>query len=74
VYANSLIGVGIASSLYHASRGKLRKYLRWVDYTMIATTTIVSSTLLNPSPNSSLTKYNRLNLVMWTVSLKGSKE
>ncbi|KAL0799990.1 hypothetical protein Bca101_055165 [Brassica carinata] len=29
VYANSLIGVGIASSLYHASRGKLRKYLRW---------------------------------------------
>lgn len=56
-YANSLIGVGIASSLYHASRGKLRKYLRWVDYTMIATTTIVSSIsstlLLNPSPNPS---------------------
>lgn len=46
MYANSLIGVGIASSLYHASRGKLRKYLRWVDYTMIATTTIVSTTLL----------------------------
>lgn len=53
VYANSLIGVGIASSLYHASRGKLRKYLRWVDYTMIATTTIVSASLLNPSLNSS---------------------
>lgn len=42
VYANSLIGVGIASSLYHSSRGKIRKYLRWADYTMIATATIVS--------------------------------
>lgn len=42
LYANSLIGVGVASSLYHSSRGKLRKYLRWVDYTMIATTTVVS--------------------------------
>ncbi|CAA0328619.1 hypothetical protein AtEden1_Chr1g0071651 [Arabidopsis thaliana] len=40
VYANSLIGVGIASSLYHSSRGKFRKYLRWADYTMIATATI----------------------------------
>ncbi|KAH0868572.1 hypothetical protein HID58_075594, partial [Brassica napus] len=51
VYANSLIGVGIASSLYHASRGKLRKYLRWLDYTMIATTTIcLSRALRNENP------------------------
>lgn len=42
LYANSLIGVGVASSLYHSSRGKLRKYLRWADYTMIATATVVS--------------------------------
>ncbi|KAE8732065.1 hypothetical protein F3Y22_tig00002237pilonHSYRG00137 [Hibiscus syriacus] len=28
LYANSLIGVGVASTLYHSSRGKLRKYLR----------------------------------------------
>ncbi|GMP59202.1 hypothetical protein CsSME_00022578 [Camellia sinensis var. sinensis] len=41
IYANSLIGVGVASSLYHASRGKLKKYMRWADYTMIATTTMV---------------------------------
>ncbi|KAL7090842.1 hypothetical protein ACP275_12G067600 [Erythranthe tilingii] len=40
IYANSLIGVGVASSFYHASRGKMRKYLRWADYTMIATTTV----------------------------------
>ncbi|MCH97460.1 hypothetical protein A2U01_0018455, partial [Trifolium medium] len=40
LYANSLIGVGVASSMYHCSRGKLRKYLRWLDYTMIATTTV----------------------------------
>uniref|UniRef100_A0A804JXQ4 Uncharacterized protein n=1 Tax=Musa acuminata subsp. malaccensis TaxID=214687 RepID=A0A804JXQ4_MUSAM len=42
LYANSLIGVGIASSLYHSSRGVLRKYLRWADYTMIAATTLVA--------------------------------
>ncbi|XP_034700622.1 uncharacterized protein LOC117925657 isoform X2 [Vitis riparia] len=42
LYANSLIGVGIASGLYHSSRGKLRKYLRWADYTMIATATVVA--------------------------------
>jgi predicted membrane channel-forming protein YqfA (hemolysin III family) len=42
LYANSLIGVGVVSSLYHSSRGKLRKYLRWFDYTMIATATVVS--------------------------------
>lgn len=51
LYANSLIGVGVASSLYHSSRGKLRKYLRWVDYTMIATTTVfLSRALRNENP------------------------
>lgn len=64
VYANSLIGVGIASSLYHASRGKLRKYLRWVDYTMIATTTIVSCSLGNPSPYPSSMKLTIL-IQLW---------
>lgn len=46
LYANSLIGVGVASSMYHASRGKVRKYLRWVDYTMIATATVCLSRAL----------------------------
>ncbi|XP_065854883.1 uncharacterized protein [Euphorbia lathyris] len=46
LYANSLIGVGVASSLYHSSRGKIRKYLRWVDYTMIATATVCLSRAL----------------------------
>ncbi|KAM1190261.1 hypothetical protein ACFX13_011156 [Malus domestica] len=51
LYANSLIGVGVASSLYHSSRGKLRKYLRWADYTMIATTTVcLSRALRNENP------------------------
>ncbi|PON98140.1 fold protein [Trema orientale] len=51
LYANSLIGVGVASSLYHSSRGKLRKYLRWVDYTMIATATVcLSRALRNENP------------------------
>jgi predicted membrane channel-forming protein YqfA (hemolysin III family) len=42
IYANSLVGVGIASGLYHSSKGEVRKILRWADYTMIATTTLVS--------------------------------
>lgn len=51
LYANSLIGVGVASSLYHASRGRLRKYLRWADYTMIATATMcLSRALRNENP------------------------
>ncbi|KAM7484658.1 hypothetical protein LguiA_000667 [Lonicera macranthoides] len=51
LYANSLIGVGVASSLYHASRGKLRKYLRWADYTTIATATVcLSRALRNENP------------------------
>ncbi|CAA3023542.1 Hypothetical predicted protein [Olea europaea subsp. europaea] len=51
LYANSLIGVGIASSVYHASRGKLRRYLRWADYTMIATATVcLSRALRNENP------------------------
>ncbi|XP_022776422.1 uncharacterized protein LOC111318052 isoform X2 [Durio zibethinus] len=51
LYANSLIGVGVASTLYHSSRGKLRKYLRWADYTMIATATVcLSRALRNENP------------------------
>ncbi|KAK7310098.1 hypothetical protein RJT34_07363 [Clitoria ternatea] len=46
LYANSLIGVGLASSMYHSSRGNLRKFLRWVDYTMIATATLCLSNAL----------------------------
>ncbi|XP_076932993.1 uncharacterized protein LOC143598735 [Bidens hawaiensis] len=46
LYANSLIGVGIASSLYHSSKGRWRKYLRWADYTMIATATVCLSRAL----------------------------
>ncbi|CDP04691.1 unnamed protein product [Coffea canephora] len=43
----SYIFTWLASSLYHASRGKLRKYLRWADYTMIATTTVCLSSALH---------------------------
>jgi len=51
LYANSLIGVGVASSLYHTSRGRLRKYLRWVDYSMIASSTVcLSRAIRNENP------------------------
>lgn len=51
IYANSLIGVGVTSSFYHASKGKLKSYLRWADYTMIAATTVcLSRALRNENP------------------------
>lgn len=51
LYANSLVGVGVASSLYHSSRGRLRRYLRWLDYTMIAATSVcLSRALRNENP------------------------
>eukprot|EP01018_Ginkgo_biloba_P006029 Gb_39163 [translate_table: standard] len=51
LYANSLVGVGIASSLYHSSRGEVRKYFKWADYAMIATTTVcLSRALRNDNP------------------------
>ncbi|XVE63970.1 hypothetical protein DITRI_Ditri07aG0063500 [Diplodiscus trichospermus] len=43
LYANSLVGVGVASTLHHSSRGKLRRYLRRAYYTMISTATVVCS-------------------------------
>ncbi|XP_057858876.1 uncharacterized protein LOC131067761 isoform X1 [Cryptomeria japonica] len=52
-YANSLIAVGVTSSLYHTSRGDARKYFRWADYAMIATTTICLTTALrNDNPKT----------------------
>ncbi|PKI44230.1 hypothetical protein CRG98_035304 [Punica granatum] len=51
LYANALIGVGMASSLYHCSRGKLRRFFRWADYTMIATTAVcLSRAIRNENP------------------------
>ncbi|KAG0616890.1 hypothetical protein M758_5G149300 [Ceratodon purpureus] len=46
MYGNSIIGVGIASSLYHSSRGDARKILRFCDYAMIATSTLCLSSAL----------------------------
>uniref|UniRef100_A0A7I4EH99 Uncharacterized protein n=1 Tax=Physcomitrium patens TaxID=3218 RepID=A0A7I4EH99_PHYPA len=42
MYSNSLIGVGLASTLYHTSRGEVRKSTRWGDYAMIATSTLAT--------------------------------
>ncbi|XP_044489181.1 uncharacterized protein LOC123213743 [Mangifera indica] len=51
LYANSLIGVGVTSSVYHCSKGRLRKYFRWADYTMIAAATVcLSRALRDESP------------------------
>ncbi|XP_024363203.1 uncharacterized protein [Physcomitrium patens] len=46
MFGNSIIGVGIASSLYHSSRGDARKILRFCDYAMIATSTLCLSSAL----------------------------
>ncbi|KAM0952695.1 hypothetical protein DsansV1_C02g0015861 [Dioscorea sansibarensis] len=47
LYANSLIGVGLVSSLYHFSRGAVRKIFRWADYTTIAATSMCLSTAVS---------------------------
>ncbi|OEL13629.1 hypothetical protein BAE44_0025352, partial [Dichanthelium oligosanthes] len=48
---NSLVGVGLALNLYHSSKAETRKFLRWADDTMIATTTLcLSRALRNENP------------------------
>ncbi|EPS57445.1 hypothetical protein M569_17372, partial [Genlisea aurea] len=54
IYASSLVGVGVASSLYHASNGEWRKYLRWADYTMIATASVCLSRALKNENSKAL--------------------
>ncbi|KAM7270862.1 hypothetical protein ACFE04_030076 [Oxalis oulophora] len=55
LYANSLIGVGVASSLYHSSRGNVRRYLRWADYTMIAAASVCLSRAISNENSKILT-------------------
>ncbi|KAK1390072.1 Cytosolic fe-s cluster assembly factor nar1 [Heracleum sosnowskyi] len=62
IYANSLIGVGVASSLYHVSRGSMRKYTRWADYTMIATATVCLSRALRDENSKLLMAVSALAL------------
>ncbi|CAK9210692.1 unnamed protein product [Sphagnum jensenii] len=53
LYANSVIGVGMASTMYHVSRGEARKYTRWGDYAMIAASTLCLSTAIKRECNFS---------------------
>jgi predicted membrane channel-forming protein YqfA (hemolysin III family) len=53
LYANSIIGVGMASTMYHISRGEARKYTRWGDYAMIAASTLCLSTAIKRECNFS---------------------
>ncbi|KAH7307281.1 hypothetical protein KP509_22G052500 [Ceratopteris richardii] len=40
MYADSIIGIGVASSLYHTSRGEIRRVFRWGDHVMISASTL----------------------------------
>eukprot|EP00249_Psilotum_nudum_P008293 c21174_g1_i1 orf=243-1064(-) len=40
LYANSIVGIGLTSSLYHGTRGEARKIFRHGDHTMIATSAV----------------------------------
>lgn len=46
MYADSVVGVGIASGFYHSSKGGARQLFRWGDYAMIATSTLFLSRAL----------------------------
>eukprot|EP00898_Chlorokybus_atmophyticus_P002294 jgi/Chlat1/3065/Chrsp21S03383 len=48
LFANSLYGVGIASCAYHTSTGKARPKFRWLDYCMVATSTVFLVNALAP--------------------------
>eukprot|EP00252_Welwitschia_mirabilis_P012810 TRINITY_DN28344_c0_g1_i1.p1 TRINITY_DN28344_c0_g1~~TRINITY_DN28344_c0_g1_i1.p1 ORF type:complete len:275 (+),score=58.66 TRINITY_DN28344_c0_g1_i1:33-857(+) len=52
LYANSLVGVGVASSMYHMSRGESRKLWRWADYAMIAMASVSLSTAVRQNPGA----------------------
>ncbi|KAI5075402.1 hypothetical protein GOP47_0009478, partial [Adiantum capillus-veneris] len=46
LYADSIVGVGLASSFYHSSKGGARQFFRYGDYAMIATSTLLLSRAL----------------------------
>ncbi|KAH7292880.1 hypothetical protein KP509_28G002200 [Ceratopteris richardii] len=46
LYADSVVGVGLASSFYHCSSGDARQLFRYGDYAMIATSTLLLSKAL----------------------------
>ncbi|KAL2643988.1 hypothetical protein R1flu_011575 [Riccia fluitans] len=54
MYANSLIGVGMASCFYHVSRGEARKLFRFGDYAMIATAAVCLTSALRDDNSRAL--------------------
>lgn len=54
LYANSLIGVGMASCFYHTSRGEARKIFRFGDYAMIATAALCLTSALRDDNSRTL--------------------
>ncbi|MCO5612520.1 hypothetical protein L7F22_066788 [Adiantum nelumboides] len=56
MYANSIVGVGVASSLYHTSRGEIRRVFRWGDYVMISTSALCLTRALRKRRTDQKTK------------------
>lgn len=54
MYANSIVGVGLASGFYHSSKGDARHFFRWGDYAMIATSTLLLSRALRRNDSKML--------------------
>ncbi|MCO5589049.1 hypothetical protein L7F22_043014 [Adiantum nelumboides] len=54
LYADSIVGVGLASSFYHSSRGNARQLFRYGDYAMIATSTLLLSRALREDDSKML--------------------
>lgn len=47
LFADSVVGVGVVAGLYHSSKGEARRFFRWSDHVMIATSALVKSLLYN---------------------------
>lgn len=54
IYADSVVGVGLASGCYHSSKGDTRRFFRWGDYAMIATSTLFLSRALRKDESKAL--------------------
>lgn len=54
LYADSMIGVGLASVFYHCSKGEARQFFRWGDYAMIATSTVLLSRALRENDSKAI--------------------
>lgn len=54
LFGRSVVGVGLASMAYHASRGRARRFFRWGDYAAIAASSVCLSRAVSKKSSPAL--------------------